>query len=189
MMAKKITEQELEVLESGVEGKPMSRVQVLESELKELENEKKIMEIEKGLHHLMEEIHPSKRAQATQALKSVLGGLKQKHESESHSERREKVKEGLKKGVGEIVKFLREEKAKKMGGTTPSGFTLPAKYYEKALGSGWGEKEKTIHRKHHAKVAHHKKHRRYASYSAFERMPARAMYYPRARRTMPWEEY
>lgn len=140
-MAKKITEQELEMLESGVEEHPMSRVQVLETELKDLENEKKIKEIEKGLHHLMEEIHPSKRAQATKALKTVLGGVKEnlKERHEVNIERREKVK----KGIGEIVKFLREEKKKREGTTTE--FKVPAKYYKNILGSGWTTKKRRNH--------------------------------------------
>ena len=140
-MAKKFTAEELAVLESGVEGQPITRVQALENELKELETDKKIMEIEKGLHHLMDEIHPSKREQASRALKTVLGGVKEniKERHVANVERREKIK----KGIGEIVKFLREEKAKKMAGSvsTPE-FKVPAKYYRDVLGTGWTVKKR-----------------------------------------------
>jgi hypothetical protein len=183
-MAKKITEQELEVLESGVEGKPISRVQVLESELKELENEKKIMEIEKGLHHLMEEIHPSKRAQVTKKLKEVLGSVRSSPES------RVKRREGIKKGIGEVINFLKESKAKREGKTTgTSEFRIPTKYYENVLGRGWlsPEKEGTKHKKHHHKQHKYKHHRHKERLSTEERMILKSI--SRDRRRMPWERY
>lgn len=184
MMKKKITEQELEMLESGVEGRPMNRVQVLEHELKDLENEKKIMEIEKGLHHLMEEIHPNKRAQVAKKLKEALGSAR------SSPEAREKRREGIKKGIGEVVKFLKESKAKREGTSAgTSEFRIPTKYYENVLGRGWlsPEKEKKEHKKHHHKKKKYKHHKHKERLSTEERMILRSI--SRDRRMMPWERY
>jgi hypothetical protein len=120
-MVKKITEQELEVFESGTEGHPMSRVQVLEDELQDLKNEKKMMEIEKGLNHLMEEMHPSRRAKATKALKEALGGIRGSPES------RTKRRAEIKSGVSAVIKFLKENKAKRESSKYKPLFTFGEK--------------------------------------------------------------
>lgn len=162
---RKTSESELEAMERAIERKPRftkselatlplvesvterafvsppSRTEELEKQIKEMEAEKKMLEIEKGLHHLMEEMHPSKRARAAKLLKSALGGVK------GTPEERAKRRESLKKGIGEVVQMLRERKAQK------EGFKVPTKYYENVLGRGWVTPEKP--RKH---VHHRKKH-------------------------------
>jgi len=155
---------------------PPSRTEELEKLLKEMEAEKKILEIEKGLHHIMEEIHPNKRARAAKLLKSAIGGVR------GTPEGRAKRRESLKKGIGEVVQMLRERKAQK------EGFKVPTKYYENALGRGWMTTEKP--RKH----VHHRKKRitakrgakyRSSDYSPLfemERYEPRMMPYPRPRR-------
>lgn len=176
-MRKKISAEELAVLESGVEGQPITRVQALENELKDVEAEKKMLEIEKGLHHLMEEIHPSKRARAAKLLKSTLGGVR------GTPEGRAKRRELLKKGIGEVVQMLRERKAQQ------EGFKVPTKYYENVLGRGWvvgkTERKHVHHRKKHITAKRRAKYRS-SDYSSFfepmERYEPRMMPYPRPRR-------
>lgn len=126
-MAKKIGETELEMFESGIEGKPMTRIQALESQIKDIENEKRILEIEKGLHHLMEEVHPSKRHQAANLLKKAIGGVR------GTPEQRERRRSGIRSAVQDVVKFVREQEEKKK----EKQFTIPKKYYENVLGKGW----------------------------------------------------
>jgi hypothetical protein len=178
-MPKKIREEELGMLESGIEGQPITRVQALENELKELEAEKKMLEIEKGMHHLMEEMHPSKRAKAASLLKKAIGGVRSTPES------RTKRRDAIGKGVGEVVRFLKERKAQK-----EAGFKLPAKYYENVLGRGWvaGEKPERKHirhRKRHMTARKRRKAKYRAMYSPFEYEPRERYYepetYPRRR--------
>lgn len=163
---------------------PLSRIDEIGLELKEIEAKKKMMEIEKGLHHLMEEIHPSKRVAVTKKLKEVLGSVRSSPES------RAKRREGIKKGIGEVVKFLKESKAKREGTSAgTSEFRIPTKYYENVLGRGWlsPEKEGTKHKKHHHKEHKYKHHRHKERLSMEERMMLRSI--SRARRRMPWEGY
>lgn len=154
-MARKIGETEMEMFESEAEGQPMTRVQALENQIKEMEANKKMLEIEKGLHHLMEEMHPSKRQQAANLLKKAIGGVR------GTPEQREKRRAGIRSAVGDVVKFVREAKAKK-----EKEFTIPTKYYENVLGKGWVTPEKGEKKVHHRKkkaVYHRHKHKKYTT--------------------------
>jgi len=169
---------------------PPSRTEELEKQLKEMEAEKKMLEIEKGLHHLMEEIHPNKRARAAKLLKSAIGGVR------GTTEGRAKRRESLKKGIGEVVQMLRERKAQKESESQKgSGFKVPTKYYENVLGRGWVTAEKPRKHVHHRKKRTAAKRRakyRSSDYSSFfepmERYEPRERYYeprrayPRPRR-------
>jgi len=162
---------------------PPSRTEELEKQIKEMEAEKKMLETEKGLHHLMEEIHPSKRARAAKLLKYAIGGVR--GTTEGRAKRRESLKKGIRESVDEVIKILKERKAQKESESQKgSGFKVPTKYYENVLGRGWVTAEKPRKHVHHRKKRTAAKRRakyRSSDYSSFfepmERYEPRERYY------------